>query len=215
MQTPDLISNSAFGCMTLICELNPGGGDKMWTLLSEELMQNLVVRELYWSNFEMRGEFEKGDLPNAESFWKWGYTLPGHDKQPASQELRVQQREKHWFFSASIFAPKIQNAAMMSVRSKAMNLPGVLDGVLANSNGEELKWLVRPPLGTFVYFTVCLIVSHLYVIPEAVPSLRPTHRGKVTLLSRQTHKAQYLALLSSTSECIHIFMGTVSKIWKC
>lgn len=111
-----------------------------------------------------------------------------------------------------------QNPACSNVSEEPGYEPAWCFGVLANTNGEKLKWLVRPPVGTFIYFIVCLIVSHLYVIPEAVLVHDPHWgqlRGKVALLSRQRHKAQYLALLSSTSECVHIFMGTISKIWKC
>lgn len=68
---------------------------------------------------------------------------------------------------------------MIPARSKATNMPGVLDGVLANTKGEKLEWLVRPPPGMFIYFTVCLVVSHLCVIPVAVLALGP-HWGQLT-----------------------------------
>lgn len=101
-----------------------------------------------------------------------------HDKQlcqPGTENAA--ERKTHWVYSVSVFTPQILHAAMIAVRSKAMEAPGVWGGALANTRGE--KWLVRPAAGMSIYFTVCLIVSHLCAVPVAVPALGP-HWGHPT-----------------------------------
>lgn len=217
MQISDLRSNSAFTYMTLTWELNLGGEDKMWTLLFQRSSAEFgrgerTLSKQLWDEVNLR---EKGNLPDCRIILEtrvdianaWQTTLP------ASNWECCREKKTTGFAPSPLLHPKscMQQWHQWGT-SKAMNAPGVLDGVLANSKGEKLKWLVRPG----IYFTVFSYrFSPLFYSCGCActwPSLRPTHRGKVMLMSRQRH----LALLSSTSDCIHIFMGTMSKIfWKC
>lgn len=180
MQISDLRSNSAFTYMTLTWELNPGGQDKMWTLLFQRSSaefgrgERTLLKHL-WEEVSLR---EKGNLPDCRIILEtrvdianaWQTTLPASNWECCREKKTLVLLRLHFY---------TQNPACSNDTSE---VPARLWTHLVFWMGSLQTPRVRSWSDWWDQASILqffLIVSHLCVIPVAVPALGP-HWGQLT-----------------------------------